>query len=333
VYIQRVDINWQTRGDSVEYRRLGNSDLQVSVVGVGTWAMGNDFFGSVDDEESIRAIRDSVDQGINLVDTAPPYGAGHSEEVVGRAISGIRDRVVLATKVGVYRKGTQFVRDLEPASIRRQMEDSLRRLNVDVIDLYQIHWPDTSTPLEKSLEALAQLQKEGKFRHLGVSNFSIEQMDIVKKHMNLVSLQPHYSLLERTVDAETLPYCRSNGLGVLGYGTLAAGVLTGKFREIPKLPEGDTRDQFYHYFQEPVWSRAQRLVDVLRAIGTERSVPVARVAIAWAIQQPGITCALVGAKNTRQALSNAEAGDWRLTGDELKRIEEAHAVFAGKEQV
>ncbi len=308
----------------MNYRILGKSDLNVSVVGLGTWAMGNDFFGHVEDSESINAIHAAIDSGINLIDTAPPYGSGHSEEVVGRAISGMRDRVIVATKVGVYRKKGEFVRDLKPDSIRRQMEDSLRRLKIDAIDLYQIHWPDPETPLEASLEVLERLKEDGKFRHLGVSNFSIEQMDVVRRHMPLVSLQPHYSLLQRSVDAEILPYCVKNEIGALGYGTLAGGILTGKFRDIPKFAEGDTRSDFYDYFREPLWGRVQRLLDVLRGIAADRSVQVAHVAIAWAMQQQGITCALVGAKSEKQAESNAKAGDFVLTSQEMSRIEEAY---------
>lgn len=312
----------------MKLRNLGNSDLQVSAVGLGTWAMGNDFFGHVEDRQSIDAIQAALDNGVNLVDTAPAYGSGHSEEVVGKAIVGRREGVIIATKVGTYRRGKDFVRDLKPASVRKQLEDSLRRLNVDVIDLYQIHWPDPGTPLEESLGELAKLKEEGKYRYLGVSNFSIEQMETVRRNMDLTSLQPHFSLLERRIESDILPFCRKNAIGVLGYGTLAGGILTGKFREIPTLPEGDTRDQFYNFFREPVWTGVQQLIDLLRGIAEKRGVPVAHVATAWAFQQEGMTCTLVGAKNREQAKSNAAAGDLELSTDELSQIRQGVDNFA-----
>ncbi len=311
----------------MKLRNLGNSGLQVSAVGLGTWAMGNDFFGQVDDRQSIETIQTAIDNGVTLLDTAPAYGSGHSEEVVGRAIAGRRDQVIVATKVGTFRRGDRFVRDLKPASIRKQLEDSLRRLNLDVIDLYQIHWPDPDTPLEESLGELARLKEEGKYRHLGVSNFSVEQMETVRQHMELASLQPHFSLLERRIESEILPFCRNQGIGVLGYGTLAGGLLTGKFREIPTFSEGDTRYQFYDFFREPIWTRVQKLLDVLRRIAEERGVPVSHVATAWAFQQEGVSCVLVGAKNRDQAISNAAAGNLELDANELSQIRQGIDSF------
>lgn len=313
----------------MEYRQLGSSELEVSEVGLGTWAIGNDFFGEVDDQDSISAIQAAIDRGINLVDTAPAYGDGHSEKVVGTAIKGRRDDVVVATKVGILRDGDQFINNLKPESVRQEVDDSLRRLDVDVIDLYQIHWPDPNTPIEKTLEALVKIQEQGKFRYLGVSNFKPALMDKVSEMTEFVSLQPHYSLLRRHIEDKVLPYCKANNIGVLSYGTLAGGILTGKFKEIPDFDEGDRRGEFYNYFQEPVWSKVQNLLDVLRDIAEERSVPVPQVAINWATQQPGITTALVGAKNADQARSNAGAGDWKLTDEELNRITDTHREIFG----
>jgi aryl-alcohol dehydrogenase-like predicted oxidoreductase len=314
----------------MKYRKLGASDLHVSVVGMGTWAIGNDFWGQVDDEESIRAIQAGLDAGINFVDTAPAYGAGHAEEVVGRAIKGRRDDVVVATKVGIIRTENDFVRNLKPESIRQEVDDSLRRLGVDTIDLYQIHWPDPRTPIAETMGELKKAQEAGKFRHLGVSNFNIKQMDELRQFGQMVSLQPHYSLLKRDIEGKVVQYCRDNSIGIVNYGTLAGGILTGKFREIPELEEGDYRAQFYPWFKEPVWSKVQSLLDVLREIADERGVPVAQVAINWTLQQPGITSSLVGAKNPSQAESNAGAGELELTQAELDRIAEAHrANLAG----
>ncbi|MFW5688811.1 MAG: aldo/keto reductase, partial [Spirochaetota bacterium] len=229
----------------MDYRTLGTTDLKVSAVCIGTWAIGGDFWGDVDDQNSINAIHAGLDHGANFIDTAPAYGAGHSEEVVGRALKGRRDKVVLATKVGVRRTKTQFIHDLSPESIREEIDDSLRRLDVDVIDLYQIHWPDNKTPFEDVMAVLTKAQEAGKFRYLGVSNFSVEQLEDIRQYGEIVSLQPHYSLLKRDIEGTIVDYCVDNSIGIINYGTLAGGILTGKFKELPDLPEGDNRDNFY----------------------------------------------------------------------------------------
>ncbi len=308
----------------MRFRQLGSSSLKVSVVGLGTWAIGGDFWGSVDDSQSIDAIRAGIDSGINLIDTAPAYGAGHSESVVGRAIAGRRDQVIVATKCGVVRTKDAFLRNLKPDSITREVDESLRRLGVDSIDLYQIHWPDDDTPLEDSLEALRRLQEKGKFRYLGVSNFDPSLMRQVMQSMELVSLQPPYSLLKRDIEEEILPFCRDNNIGVLSYGSLGGGILTGKYKERPTLPPGDKRDAFYPFFDEPLWSQAQIVVDCLRVIAAERNVSPGQVAINWAVAQQGITTALVGVKTPEQAEENAAAGSWKLTDTELASIESAY---------
>lgn len=305
-------------------RKLGNSDLDVSVVGLGTWAIGGDFWGSIDDQQSIRAIQTALDHGINLIDTAPAYGAGHSESVVGKAIQGRREQVVLATKCGVVRTKDSFERNLKPESVKREVDASLQRLQVDVIDLYQIHWPDVNTPLEDTLEALQTIHRQGKFRYLGVSNFGPDLMEQVRQAFDLVSLQPQYSLLQRDLEQEILPYCRAHNIGVLSYGSLAAGVLTGKYKEQPSFPEDDKRGNFYPFFKEPLWSKAQAVVEVLRDVAAQRQKPVSQVAINWAVQQQGITTALVGCKTEAQAAENAAAGSWELTEAEWNRIDEAY---------
>ncbi len=311
----------------MEKRKLGWTDLKVSKVGLGTWAMGDDFWGAVDDNESIRTIQTALDSGINLVDTAPAYGRGHSEEVIGKAIKGRRDQAILATKVGIDKSADGSIRrDLSPASVTREVEDSLRRLAVEVIDLYQIHWPDANTPIEDTLEVLIKAKDAGKFRYLGVSNFDTSLMDQVRGITDLATLQPPFSLLQRDIEAEILPYCHEHNIGVLSYGTLSGGILTGKFREYPTFEKGDNRHKFYPAFNPKIWDKVQKVVDVLREIASARGVPVAQVGINWATAQPGMTCALVGAKRPDQAVSNAGAGDWELTTEELQRIQEAYAA-------
>jgi aryl-alcohol dehydrogenase-like predicted oxidoreductase len=307
----------------LRYKRLGKSDLNISVVGLGTWAMGNDAWGAVEDSASIETIRAAIDSGVNLIDTAPAYGAGHAEEIVGRAIRGLRGKVIIATKCGVLRDGKKYSRCLKPESIRKEIDDSLRRLGVDVIDLYQIHWPDVNTPLEDTIEELIKIKASGKFRHLGVSNFNNEQMLKVMERMELVSLQPQYSLLSRENESY-IDFCKENNIGVLSYGSLGAGLLSGKFKERPTFEDGDNRGNFYPFFKEPLWSKSVQLLDVLKAIAQKHEKPVSHVAVNWVTQNDRITTALVGAKTPAQARENAESASWELTECEIKEINTAY---------
>ena len=307
----------------MQYKQLGNSDLEVSVVGLGTWALGSDFYGEVDDSQSVAAIRQAIDSGINLIDTAPPYGDGHSEKVVGEAIKGYRDEVIIATKCGVYRDGAEFVRDLSPDTVRKQINGSLERLGIDTIDLYQIHWPDTNVPLEETVAELEKLQEEGKFRYLGVSNFDKQLLEEITDLTNIVSLQPHYSLLQRDIEEEELPYCVKNNIGNLSYGSIGGGILTGKYDEPPEFDEDDKRNQFYPFYDEKTWSQTLDLIDVMEEIATEHNAPIVQVAINWVRQQEGITTALVGAKNPKQAKQNAAAADWDLSQTEIEELTKA----------
>lgn len=307
----------------MQYRTLGNSDLRVSAVGLGTWAYGNDTFGEVEDQQSIKAIRAAVDSGITLIDTAPAYGAGHSEKVVGRAIQGIRDEVVIATKCGVYRDGSDYVRDLSPDRIRKDIEGSLKRLDIEQIDLYQIHWPDPDTPLEESVEELINLQKEGKFKYLGVSNFDKNLLKEISNLTDIISLQPQYSLLRRDIEDEVLPYLIQNGLGILNYGTLGGGILSGKYTERPEFDdEKDNRSGFYPFFSEENWPYVQELVTLLKDIAADYDKTPAQISINWAINRPGITTALVGAKSEKQASENAAAADFNLNDEEMELLTE-----------
>jgi aryl-alcohol dehydrogenase-like predicted oxidoreductase len=278
--------------------------------------------------QAIKTIHVALEHGINFIDTAPVYGGGLAEELVGQAIKGQRDRVVIATKLGAYLEMSDHSTFLKPLSIREQLESSLRRLGVDYVDLYQIHWPDPDVPFDDTVAELEKLKTEGKFRYLGVSNFSLSQLNDIRRTTDIVSYQAHYSLLKRDIEADILPYCRENKLSVLGYGTLAAGILAGKYSELPQFKEGDRRNTFYNFFYEPFWSKAQKLVDLLRTLAAEHHKSVAQVAINWSIQQPGITAALVGTKTPAQAVSDAEAGSWSLSREELDLIEaEYNRIF------
>lgn len=305
-------------------KQLGTSDLHASAVALGTWPMGGTTYGAVDDNESIATIHAALDSGINLIDTAPAYGNGRAETVIGKAIQGRRDSVIIATKVGVVQTPEGARKLLKPEIIRSEIENSLRRLDVDYIDLYQIHWPDHTTPIEDSIEELLKLQQAGKFRYLGVSNFDTQLMDQVQAMTNLISLQPQYSLLNREIETEILPYCHKRNIGVLTYGSLASGILAGKFSDNPEFPPNDTRYEFYPYFQEPTWSKAMQLVDILETIATKYNKPIAHVAINWLTHQPGITSALVGARHPDQAEANSAAGTWQLEEIDLQTIEQKY---------
>lgn len=288
--------------------------------------MGDDFFGHVDEAEAIGAIHAALDAGVTLIDTAPAYGDGLAERIVGRAIADRRDKAVLATKVGVLRTGGDYVHNLKPESIRLEVDASLKRLGVETIDLYQIHWPDKTTPLDESLAELQRQHAAGKYRYLGVSNFNTHLIEQVRAVLPVVSVQPHYSLLRRDVEADLLGYAAKNRIGVLSYGTLAGGILTGKFREMPTFADGDKRDSFYRFYKQPLWDGIQAFLDEIRSIADQIGATPAQVVIAWTVAQRGVTCALVGAKRADQARSNAAAGDLTLSDRAVERIEAAYQL-------
>ena len=311
------------------FRKLGNSDLNMSVITLGTWGMGGDFWGKVDDELSIATIQAGLDAGITTIDTAPCYGAGHSEEVVGKAIKGRkREDIILATKVGldIYNDNR---RDSSAKKIQAEVEESLTRLGTDYIDLYQVHWPDDKVPFEQTFGELAKMQKEGKIRYIGVSNFSPAQTEEAAQYCQIVSTQPQYSLLTRQIEEDLLPYCREKEIGVLSYGSIAGGALSGKYKDRPVLAENDERASFYEFFREENWAYTRAMLDVLEEIAQAHGRPTVQAAINWVLKQPGITVALVGAKTPEQAVMNAQAADWALTDEENAKIEAAYQkIFA-----
>ncbi len=309
----------------MRYKKLGNSNLNISVVGQGTWALGNDFFGEVDVDLGIKAIQASIDAGINMIDTAPGYGQHFESEIaVGKAISGRRDKVCLATKCGIHRIAGEYVKGLSPKLVRWEMEQSLKRLNTDYIDLYMIHWPDANNALENTLAELAKMKKEGLCREVGVSNFSPEQMKIAVEIAGIVSCQPPLSLLNQTSLCNgVVAFCRENNIGCVTYGALGGGILSGKLKK-PTAGGKEQRVGFYNCFEEPGWSKAQELLRILKGIGDARGTSVPEVAINWVLSQPGVTCALMGATTPDMAIENAKAGDWELTADEVKTIDDSY---------
>jgi aryl-alcohol dehydrogenase-like predicted oxidoreductase len=320
----------------MQTRKLGYSDLHLTTIGLGAWAIGGGGWafgwGPQDDADSIAAIHRALDLGINWLDTAAVYGRGHSEEVVGRAIAGRRDEVIVATKCGrILEEGQDrpFGR-LKADSVRREAEASLRRLRVEVIDLYQLHWPDPEAEIEEGWAAVADLIKEGKVRFAGVSNFNAAQLQRIQPIHPVVSLQPPYSMLRRGVEDELLAYCATNNIGVIVYSPMQAGLLTGKFsrERVASLPNDDWRKQ-NDYYREPQLSANLELVEELRPIAERNNKTLAQLAIAWVLRCPEVTAAIVGARRPSQIEETAAAGDWSLSREDLDQIE---ALLAKREQ-
>ena len=307
-------------------KRLGNSDLSITPVGFGAWAIGGSGWefgwGEQDDKQSVAAIHRALELGVNWIDTAAVYGMGHSEEVVALALkTWPGPRPYVFTKCGLRWDEQGYVhRSLQADSIRRECEDSLRRLNVDAIDLYQIHWP--TEDLEEGWSTMAQLQEEGKVRWIGVSNFNVEEMRRAQAIAPITSLQPPYSLVRREVEPEILPFCRSNGIGVIVYSPMASGLLTGAMtrERAASLPASDWRSRDIE-FHEPRLSKNLALVERLRQVGNRYGRSPGEAAIAWALRNPAVTGAIVGARNAQQVEGNIGAADLRPTDDDIAEIE------------
>ena len=310
-------------------KQLGDSDLAISAIGFGAWAIGGSGWefgwGDQDDKESIAAIHRALELGVNWIDTAAVYGMGHSEEVVAAALkTWAGPRPYVFTKCGLRWDDQGYVRrDLSGKSIRRECEDSLRRLNVDCIDLYQIHWP--TDDLEEGWSAMAQLKKEGKVRWIGVSNFNVDEIRRAQAIAPVTSLQPPYSLVRREVEQEILPYCRSNGIGVIVYSPMASGLLTGAMtrERAANLPKSDWRSRDLE-FQEPQLSRNLALARRLSEVGRRQGRPAGQIAIGWALRNPAVTAAIVGSRNAKQVGGNVGAAGVWLTNEEIAEIERNH---------
>jgi aryl-alcohol dehydrogenase-like predicted oxidoreductase len=311
----------------VEHRTLGSSGIRVSAVAFGAWAIsgpGQWGWGPVDDTESIASIRRALDLGVTLIDTADAYGAGHSEEIVGRALGSRRREVVVATKFGVVldEHGNEVGVDGSRDHVLRSCEASLRRLGTDWIDLYQMHTPDDRIPLEETMGALDTLLRQGKIRAIGVCNFNVAQLEAASQTVRLDSDQPPYSLFRREIENDVLPWCASQGMSVLAYGPLAHGLLTGRYEVGRRLPEGDWRSRDPH-FQGEALTHNLEVVERLRTIATSSGHTVAQLAIAWVLSRSPNLIALVGTRRPTQIEETAPAGDWRLTAEDMHLVEEA----------
>ena len=307
-------------------RTLGNSDLQLTSIGLGAWAIGGSdwqyAWGPQDDNESIAAIHRALDLGVNWIDTAAVYGLGHSEKVVGRAVKSSSHKPYIFTKCSrLWNPDGTIYSSLSPASLSGELEASLRRLGVEAIDLYQIHWPDPKEEIEAAWEAMVRFREQGKVRWIGVSNYSVEQMKHIQKIAPITSLQPPYSMLRRAIEAEILPFALASNIGVINYSPMLSGMLTGRMtaERAANLPANDWRRKNVE-FSEPRLSRNLRLVELLREIGSGHGVTPGVVAIAFTLHHPAITAAIVGGRSAQQVEETSAALSFRLSGGEYERI-------------
>jgi aryl-alcohol dehydrogenase-like predicted oxidoreductase len=330
----------------MEYRKLGESNLSVSVITFGAWAAGGWMWGQTNRQDAIKAIRDSYELGVTSIDTAPVYGQGTSEEIVGEALVGIpRDKVQILTKFGMrwdlkqpkgdfaFKSKTnegeaiELYRYAGRESIIKECEDSLRRLRTDYIDLYQIHWPDSTTPIKESFEAVAELVKQGKVRHVGVCNYNDAQMKEAEKYVTVVSNQVPYSMVKRDIEKAVVPHCIVNKKSILAYSPLERGLLTGKMKPGYKFQEGDHRATLYFFNDENI-KRTNEFLKKIKPLADDKKISLSQLVLRWTIEQPGITIALAGARNSEQAVSNAKAADLKLSKEEIGMINTELAKLA-----
>ena len=323
----------------MEYRKLGPSNLHLPVITFGAWAAGGWMWGGNNRKEAVEAIRASYEAGVTAIDTAPIYGQGLSEEITGEAIRGIpRNKVQILTKFGLrwnLAKGDFYFNSKDnsgkeiaiykyagKASIIQECEDSLRRLGTDYIDLYQIHWPDVTTPISESMEAIEQLITQGKVRYAGVCNYSVAQMQEAENNLNLVSNQVPYSMVKRDIETELVPYCLQHNKGILAYSPLQRGLLTGKMRPGHVFAIGDHRSGMYHFSDVNI-ERTNLFLQTIKPIADAKKATLGQLVLRWTIDQPGITVALAGARNASQAIENANAANISITPEEMTTINQA----------
>jgi aryl-alcohol dehydrogenase-like predicted oxidoreductase len=310
----------QTPAVETEFVRIPATQLRVSRVALGTWAMGGSMWGGTDERDSIATIHAALSQGINLIDTAPAYGFGVSEEIVGAALDGVRTQTVIATKTGLEWRDGKIYRNATRARIMQEVEDSLRRLRTDYIDIYQVHWPDPLVPVEETAEAMRMLYEQGKIRAIGVSNFSVDQMERFRKVAPLHVLQSPYNLFERAIEAEVLPYCRANGIVTLGYGALCRGLLSGRMRPDTKF-EGDDLRRIDPKFQPPRFAQYLDAVRQLDKFAQRRfHRRVIHLAVRWMLDQ-GVDVALWGGRHPDQVEAALEVAGWSLNPTNQALIE------------
>ena len=308
----------------MEYEKMNGLNREVSRIGLGTWAIGGFNWGGTDEQEALATIRAALEHGISLIDTAPVYGLGRAEELVGRALAqyGKREEVIIATKVGLEWHGDQVLRNSSRVRIMKEIDDSLRRLQTDYIDIYQVHWPDPLVPIEETASAMQQLYKQGKIRAIGVSNYSLEQMNLFQQAAPLHTAQPPYNLFERDVERNVLPYCRTHRISTLTYGSLCRGLLSGKMNPGTEF-QGDDVRKIDPKFQPPRYAQYLKAVERLDHFAQENyGKRVLELALRWTLEQPFVTAALWGARHPNQLTPIADVTGWKLDAAALKTINE-----------
>lgn len=310
----------------MRYKRFGKTEMNVSAMTLGTWGMGGVGWDRYDDETKAGAIKACLTAGINFFDTAPAYNSGEAERFLGKTLKdlGARDEVLITTKCGnLFVDGMVYRRDGRYDSILEQCDGSLKNLQTDHVDLMLIHWPDPNVPFEETMDALNRLKKEGKILHIGVSNFSIEQMEEAGKYGDIEAYQPQYSMVNRDSE-DIIRYAYGKDMGIMTYGSLGGGILTGVHRELKEFAAVDSRNRFYKHFHEPMFSRVMELLKVMDGVSAKRGgVALSQIALNWAAQKEFVSTCIVGAQKEGQVLENAAAFDWTLTDDELKVLDEA----------
>ena len=310
----------------MRYKHFENAGVDVSALAVGTWAIGGARYGEVNDADSIDAIHAMIDGGVNLIDTAPAYNCGYSEQLVGKALKdGYREKVLISTKFGIgdgMDKAGVIPRDSSRKACFAECEDSLRRLDTDYIDFYFVHWPDLNTPFAETMDAMLELKKQGKIRFIGVSNFDRPMIEECLKTTRIDAIQPPYSMVNESAK-ELMQWCAGHGITSFTYGSLGSGILTGAIRELPNWDPSDFRYTFYDFYKEPKFSKCMELLKVLDVIAAERQQPLVQIALNWSTQKSYVGTALCGVRNVREARENCAAFEWKLTSEEMSRIDEA----------
>lgn len=311
------------------YTPFGQTGFCVSEIALGTWGISGSGWDENSEDVRLDAIRSAIESGINFIDTAPAYNGGIAEDYVGRVVQkmGIRDKVYIVTKCGTEFINGKYVRSCAPSVILRECETSLRNLRTDYIDLYLIHWPDASVPIAETMETLNNLKQQGKIRHIGVSNFSREQIIEASKYGLIEAYQPQYSMVFRS-NEDQMKWAAEQGMGVMAYGSLGAGILTGTYRKRPKFPPTDNRSRFYKHFKEPKFSRIMKLVSLMDVIAeVHGGIPLAQIAINWCLQKPFVSSSIVGVQHRERIMENCGSFDWVLTDEETAILDAAIKLY------
>lgn len=306
----------------MQYQEFGKTGLKVSKLCLGTWGIGGAGWDSYSDESRMDAIKAALECGINFIDTAPAYNAGKAECYVGETLSKLKKRreVVISTKCGNKFVDGKYLRCGSKESILKQCDESLKNLKTDYIDIYLVHWPDPDVELEETIDAVSTLKKEGKILHAGVSNFSKEQIEEAQKYCKIEAFQPQYSLADRK-DEKLIRWAHEQGLGIMTYGTLGGGILTGNYRKLRTFEQTDSRNRFYPYFKEPLFSKAMELLTIMDQIAEERNVSLAQIAEKWVIQKRFVSSCIIGAQSRARVEENCRNLQWELTDNEIRRLE------------